>query len=224
MKIKRIAAAYTVSTVSTLTTTAAAVWLAGEFGYSIRYDTTAVAVWLAGVGIPSVMHSGRHLYKTLGYRPPVAAAGTVSQGINRGRAVPIHGGKSGHVFLFGGPSPSRDTPATPPPLPDVFTVSGVTWSAGMEPLTIQFSEIEVRNWLDAVWKRQTGDDSHARRYPMSRRYFTQRWKPRLDFSEYYGLVTLCDLAGIIVNRRHGRSGKLLLQPRRAIKQIQWSVM
>lgn len=230
ISLQQFAGHYTVSTFTALATGAVATYTANNtLGYSVAYDDTLPIAWLTFVGLPSTVYASAKLAKMLGKKTVATVTASTRKPVH-GRAIPIHGGDSGHIFLntvgslFATSAPGPRVPgprATVPQLPDVFTVTGVTWSDTMDAMTIEFSETEVRAFLDAVWRRQTSD-SQARHYPFSRSYFIKKHRPRLNFGEYYGLLALCDMAGIVANRSKGKSGKLLLQPSQALRQIKYT--
>jgi hypothetical protein len=161
----------------------------------------------------------------LGQRLPTISG--ASAGASAGRMRPISGGQRGFLametvvpWLVGG-GQEREA-AQAPPLPDTFYVENLAWSENMEPISIEFSEAEVADFLHAVWRRQTSENTNERRYPFSRRYFQSQHKPRLDTSQYHGLMRLALDCGLIANRTQGKSGKLLLQPARAMRQVKFS--
>lgn len=207
--------AYTAGTVATIT----AGWVGGLVwhewsGAPVNYGLTIGVTWLTAVGIPSVAGSSWAIKQALGQRerPTITAAGQA------GRAVPInYSTGTVHTFLNALPGRRSDPPAPAPILPDRFTVHNLTLPGSDAPVTIELPENTVMAFMSVAWGRQ-GEG----RPPFSRPYWTERRRPRLDRDEYYAILTLLLAHRLIVNRRPGKSGRLALQPRTAMRHLKYS--
>jgi len=222
--------AYTGATVTSCLAGAVAGYLANDFGFRVEYDQAVLGTWLIVTGLPAAAVASSKALRTLGQKPQtaiVATSGTGPGGYNL-----VSNGRGGYnifqstIDLFSSPEWGKSKPepesARRPELPSVFTVENLSWSEGMDPITIQFSEGEVLSFLETVWSRQTSDDSSKRRYPFSRNYFTIERRPAMDSSEYHGLISLLSSCNLICNRTQGKSGKLSLAPKRAIHLMKWA--
>lgn len=216
LSLKQISTAYLAGSVTSVATgyVLAALWdrLGGHPDYALVIGGT----WLLTVGVPSSLVSADSIRRQLGERKPahVSAAGSA-------RRVPIHY-KSGTVTTFlssmlPGNMAEDSRNVAPPILPNRFTIHGLDWSGSGNPVDIELTETAVRGFVQIAWHRQM--DGKA---PFSRPYWTRRRRPSMPKDEYFAAMYLLESHGLVINRGPGRSGRLALQPRTAIRHLKYS--
>lgn len=220
LSVGRLSVAYAAAGVTSCAAGAVVAYLGNEIGVDMAYGPSMAATWLAVAGAPSCFVAGSRVLQELGQRRPVEII--ARGGMGRGsEAIPIHGGRSGHVFMqvlpgFRGEAvhERRRTPEL-----ETFLVKGVTWSGGMDPLDIEFTADRVEEIYRAAWRRQRGTNANNRAYPLSRNYFLNEFRPPLSTLEYHGLIRLLQGARLILNRSQGRSGSVAMPPKTAMDRL-----
>ena len=220
---KQIAIGFTVTSLISIPVSGLSVMLANDAGLEISYRPAMTGFWLVSVGYPALFVSIATLRRILGEKASVRISAAAQTSSNR--MVPINGGQGGFLAMEKTIKAIKSwgqQDDVVPPLPSIFLVENITWSANMEPITLEFTEAEVSDFLYTAWRRQIDDDIQASGTPFSRTYFTRMHRPKLRFSEYYGLMTLIENCGLVANRRQGKSGKLIMPPNRGLKQIKYT--
>lgn len=203
--------------------TAAGVHFLRSTGLDIAHDT-ALSFTFAAYSAWTVGASNETLARWLGRRKRFMPSLSVRSQPGAARVIPIGGSRPGSLVLQNVIKRPRfrDEPqarADDSDLPQLFTIHDVTSSQHSEPVSITFNEGELTNLLGAAWRRQLDDNGRVAIAPFSRNYFMTTYRPKLKRPEYEAFSILLLSTGVRSDRRQGRSGRMVLPPTVAMKQI-----
>lgn len=215
LNFQDVSTMYGVSTFTSLTTGLVGGILWQHLGGQTDYLIVTAGTWFLSVGVPSVIYSTTKLNQLLGKKHQTTVKTTMPKDATR--AIPYTNGKqSGNIFLsalgIGEPvkSPSFQ-------MPNMFHVKHLYLPGNDTPCDVTLPENRVNEFIFGAYHRQ-----QRRKAPFSRNYWMKFRTPKMEYDTYYGMIFLLESHGLIINRRHGKSGNLPLQPSTAIKHLKYS--
>jgi len=116
-------------------------------------------------------------------------------------------GHTSHIF-------ASLLPGTMPRMIKVKSEKLATFTVGLNGQSHTISIIEVEHFICTAWRRQRQGWNG-----LSRQYWTREHRPRLKTLEYNCQMTILSQAGLVIDRSDRRSGRLVLSPELAIKEL-----
>ena len=116
-------------------------------------------------------------------------------------------GRTSHIF-------ASLLPGAMPRMIKVENKKLATFTVGINGQKHVISILEIEQFVHIAWRRQRQGKNG-----LSRQYWTRECRPRLKTLEYNCRMTILSQAGLVIDRSDRRSGRLVLSPELAIKEL-----